>query len=104
MVVPFIALAFAFVLPGSILAAKSTRHMVQIQGAKYEPDTIEVNRGDTIVWVNHDPYPHTVTASGEFDSHSIRAGGKWQYVARKAGAFSYVCTLHPNMKGMLKVK
>ncbi|WP_432260334.1 cupredoxin domain-containing protein [Cupriavidus sp. TMH.W2] len=92
------ALAFAFVLPGSTLAGKSTRHMVQIQGAKFEPDTIEVNRGETIVWVNHDPYPHTVTASGGFDSRSIPAGGQWQYAAHTAGDFPFVCTLHPDIK------
>ncbi len=104
MLAPFVALTLFFVLPGSILAGKAARHTVRIRGVKFEPDTIEVNRGDTIVWVNQDPYPHTVTAPGVFDSHSIPAGGKWQYVARKAGDFSYVCTLHPNMKGMLGVK
>jgi len=103
-VASFVALSLLSVLPGSTLAGKSAKHIVQIQGARFEPDTIEVSRGDTIVWVNHDPYPHTVTAPGVFDSHSIAAGGKWQYVARKAGDFPYVCTLHPNMKGMLRVE
>jgi F-type H+-transporting ATPase subunit a len=34
----------------------------------------------------------------------VRANGSWKYVARAAGEYSYVCTLHPNMKGVLRVE
>ena len=50
-------------------------------------------------WINKDPFPHTVTAAGAFDSHPIAAGRSWKYKARRAGEFSYICTLHPTMKG-----
>jgi plastocyanin len=88
---------------GGVLAAGAT-HTIVIEGVKYEPETLTVNRGDTIVWVNKDPFPHTVTAKGAFDSHDIAAGKSWKYTARKAGEYAYVCTLHPNMKGTLTVK
>ena len=39
-------------------------------------------RGDTIVWVNKDPFPHTATAKGVFDSHEIAAGKSWKYTPR----------------------
>ena len=61
-------------------------------------------RGDTIVWVNKDPFPHTATAKGVFDSHEIAAGKSWKYTPRKAGEYAYICTLHSNMKGTLKVE
>ena len=32
------------------------------------------------------------------------AGKSWKFTARKAGEFAYLCTLHPNMKGILKVE
>jgi plastocyanin len=41
--------------------------------------------------------------AGSFDSHSIAAGGTWRFVANKTGVYDYICTLHPNMKGTLKV-
>jgi len=85
-------------------AAGPTTHTVVIDGVKYEPETVTVKRGDTIVWINKDPFPHTVTAKGVFDSHEIAAGKSWKYTARKAGEYAYVCTLHPNMKGTLKVE
>jgi plastocyanin len=80
------------------------RHTVIIEGVKYEPEALTVKRGDTVVWVNKDPFPHTVTAAGVFDSHSIAAGASWKYVVRKAGEYAYTCALHPNMKGTLKVE
>jgi plastocyanin len=85
-------------------AGKPATHRVVIDGLKYEPETLTVRRGDTIVWTNKDPFPHTVTAPGKFDSHDIPAGGSWKYVARVAGDYAYICTLHPNMKGMLRVE
>jgi plastocyanin len=89
---------------GASAAAKPTTHTVVIEGVKYEPETLTVKRGDTVVWVNRDPFPHTVTAAGVFDSHGIAVDGSWKYVARKAGDYAYICTLHPNMKGVLKVE
>jgi plastocyanin len=88
---------------GPALAAGAT-HRVLIRGLKYVPETLTVHPGDTIVWVNEDPFPHTVTASGFFDSRAIEAGKSWRFVARRAGAYSYVCTLHSNMKGTLRVE
>jgi plastocyanin len=81
-----------------------TRHMVAIDGVKFDPEVVTVHRGDTVVWTNKDPFPHTVTAAGSFDSKSIAAGASWRFKAGKAGVYDYICTLHPNMKGTLKVE
>jgi plastocyanin len=112
-------LALAFVCVGALLqsvavfgadpaagagAGKPATHRVVIDGLKYEPEMLTVRRGDTIVWTNKDPFPHTVTAAGKFDSRDIAADGSWKYVARTAGEFAYICTLHPNMKGTLRVE
>jgi plastocyanin len=75
-----------------------------IQGLQYVPETLAVKRGDIVVWVNKDAFPHTVTAVGGFDSRSIGAGKSWRFTARRSGSFAYVCTLHSNMKGMLQVE
>ena len=75
-----------------------------IDGTRYEPSVITVKKGDTVTFVNRDPFPHTVTAAGKFDSRSIPADGKWTYRATAAGEYPYICTLHPNMKGTLKVE
>jgi len=92
---------------GAIAAAsadKPASHIVIIEGVAYQPAVLVVKRGDTIVWVNKDPFPHTVTAPGAFDSHDIAAGASWKYVARKTGDYAYICSLHPNMKGTLTIQ
>ena len=84
---------------------RPTTHRVVIDSLRFDPQLLTVKAGDTIVWVNHDPFPHTVTAEGKsFDSHEIAPGRSWKYTARKAGEFAYACVLHPTMKATLRVE
>ena len=86
-------------------APKAAMHMVAIDGTAFQPTALTVKVGDSIVWVNKDPFPHTVTsATGGFDSHEIASGKSWQYTATKKGEFSYICVFHPTMKATLKVE
>ena len=80
-------------------------HTVIIEGMSFKPQVLVAHRGDRITWTNRDPFPHTVTSTaGKFDSHEIAPDGSWTYVARKAGEYDYVCTLHVTMKGKLEVR
>jgi len=97
------AVVAAALLTMDVAAAAST-HVVVMDGVSYAPATLTVERGDTIVWRNKEPYPHTVTARGAFDSGSIAAGKEWKFVARTPGVYPYLCTLHPNMTGTLTVE
>src|SRR5215467_12608408 len=61
-------------------AGKASTHTVTMDGVGYAPSKLTVKRGDTVVWNNKDPFPHTVTATaGAFDSHDIGAGKSWKY-------------------------
>lgn len=107
---------FAAVLALALIAAivvsaagagttKATTHTVVIDGVRFEPETLMVKVGDTVVWVNKDPFPHTATSkAGGFDSHEIAAGKTWRYTPKKAGVFPYGCTLHPTMKATLTIE
>jgi plastocyanin len=102
---PSLLVAAALACAGAAaLAAPQAQNAVIMDGVKYEPATITVKRGATVSFVNRDPFPHTVTSQGHFDSKDIAAGKTWKYVAKKAGRFDYICTLHPNMKGTLVVE
>ena len=81
-------------------------HTVVIEGMRFTPETLEVKPGDTVVWRNRDPFPHTATADarGGPASPAIAAGGSWTFKARKRGDFPYLCTLHRTMKARLVVR
>jgi plastocyanin len=88
--------------PGAT-APRPVTHTVVVEATSFEPDTLTVRAGDTVVWVNRDPFPHTAT-SKVFDSKVIPADGSWKYVVRARGTVPYICTLHPTMKGTLRVE
>jgi plastocyanin len=80
-------------------------HTVSMDGTRFQPMELAVNVGDTVEWVNKDPFPHTATSeAGGFDSGVVEAGGLWKLAPVKSGEFAYICSLHPTMKGTLRVK
>jgi plastocyanin len=103
-----ITVACAGLLPAGRAAAAlrtSVKHPVAMEAVAFQPADLTVSVGDTIVWANKDPFPHTVTSkSAAFDSKQIEAGASWSYRARYKGDYPYVCTLHPTMSGTIHVK
>ncbi len=77
---------------------------------RFVPDTVEIQVGDTVVWRNTTPVPHTVTAHpdrvpdldqielpGEaepFDSGTMMEGDVFQHVFTVPGTYRYVCVPH----------
>lgn len=80
-------------------------HTVTMEGMQFQPEVLTVAAGDTVVWVNKDVVPHTATSDAAgFDSKYIQAGRSWTYTAASKGEFPYLCTLHPSMKAVLRVR
>ena len=77
---------------------------VVMDGTTFSPNELSVSVGDTVEWINKDPFPHNVaSALGGFRSGDLEPDQAWRWQAAKAGAFPYLCTLHPGMKGTLIV-
>jgi plastocyanin len=99
-----IALALT-VLVGSGAVALSKTITVAIEHFAFSPAHIDVEPGDTVVFMNRDITPHTATAvDGSWTTGEI-LGGKTQAVSisEKAGS-DYFCKYHPTMKGQLVIK
>jgi plastocyanin len=103
-----VALGLLFTSTAPRLAAaprQPVRHTVTIDGTRFQPDDLAVRPGESVTWINRDPFPHTVTATaGGFDSKEIQPGKSWTFKSSKKGELTYACTLHPTMKGTLRVK
>lgn len=86
-------------------AEESATHTVVIENMRFNPDKLTVKRGERVVWVNKDLFPHTVTEDGKkFDSGDIPVEKSWTYLAAASGEYTYLCTYHPGMKGTLIVQ
>ena len=98
--------ALLLLVAGSGGQAAPAVHTVVIEGMRFIPDALEVKPGDTVVWRNRDPFPHTATAGqpGGPASPVIEAGGSWSFKAEKRGRYSYLCTLHRTMTARLVVR
>ncbi|HSW42773.1 MAG TPA: plastocyanin/azurin family copper-binding protein [Patescibacteria group bacterium] len=77
---------------------------VEIAGFAFGPAALRVPVGTEVTWTNSDPTPHTVTAdSGSFASPTLDAGGAFAFRFDAAGTYSYICQIHPSMKGSVVV-
>lgn len=77
---------------------------VEIKNFLFDPSTITVPAGTTVVWTNLDSAPHTVAStSGIFDSGVMDKGKIFSYTFEDPGTYDYYCMLHPNMKAKVIV-
>lgn len=78
---------------------------VAIDGTRFQPDDLTITLGQTVEWVNRDPFPHNVASkSGGFQSGDLAPDQAWRLRPATRGDFQYVCTLHPTMKAVLHVR
>ena len=109
---PAVLLACAIVALGLIAsnqgAAASSGATVNIEIGDnfFNPKTVTVNVGDTVVWTNKGRVAHDVTAgNGAFSSpRNLAPGASFSYTATTAGTFAYQCTIHVNHDGVLTVQ
>ncbi len=80
---------------------------VKMADLAYTPADIAVNAGDSVTWTNNEasPIPHTVASSGggPLKSGSMDVGESYTYKFTSAGEFPYLCEIHPDMKGIVRV-
>lgn len=70
----------------------------------FDPATLDVRTGDTVVWRNTGRMEHSVTAlDGSFDSGLLKPGATWSRTFDTPAFFDYRCTPHPWMGGVLRV-
>lgn len=91
-------------LPVSEQKPASKTYRVVIAQMKFNPSSLSVRPGDTVLFMNLDMVTHDVTeASGKlWKSPPLPAKGSWKKVVKTSA--SYYCSFHPVMKGTITVK
>jgi plastocyanin len=102
-----------FLMMGAIATAGRANNTVTAQGAEmavqivdfaFEPATLEVPAGTTVVWTNAGSAPHTVTSDTDaFDSGRLDPGGTFSMTFDTPGTYHYHCEFHANMQATIVV-
>jgi plastocyanin len=92
---------------GNDAASSSTPRkpgQIGMKDLKFAPADATVKAGQKVTWTNEESVPHNVVSDdGQLKSSTFGKDGTYSFTPKKAGDISYVCTLHPGMKGTLKV-
>ena len=80
-----------------------TTHTVNVQDNSYESNSLTVQPGATVTWVNRGQHAHTVTFDVGRDSGDVAPGGSFSATFPHAGTYTYHCHHHPDMKGTVVV-
>ena len=95
---------------------------MEISKFAFDPETIEVTVGTSIVWTNRDDILHTVTSGrpqeqgipgvsankdakpdGTFDEQLDGSGATARVTLEKPGRYRYFCAIHPGMVARIRV-
>ena len=99
-----LVLCVAFVMPAIFAAAAPPAPAVDIAKFAFAPKEITIAPGTKIVWTNHDETPHTVTSNDKsFASKGLDTDDKFEHTFASEGDFTYYCTVHPFMTGVVHV-
>ena len=99
-------LYFIFLLDSCTSAPEKAIHKVynvEIKQMQFQPAELALQKGDTVIWINHDIVTHDVTEEkGKvWVSGPLAPGESWSLVVTESAY--YFCSIHVVMKGKLIV-
>lgn len=90
---------FLILFMGSSYGEDTPAVSVSISSFSFQPDSITIAAGSTVLWTNEDSAPHTVTADdGSFESGRMNRGDEFEHTFLQPGTYEYHCALHPSMR------
>lgn len=105
------ALVIAIALAGCAAPRPNT---ITIHDLRFDPQTLTVAKGTTVMWINNDQAAHTIVTddlgvagkpqAGQFGSVPLSPGDTLKHTFDAVGTFPYHCTIHPYIKGTVIVR
>jgi plastocyanin len=90
----------------STLAGAGEVVEVSIEKMQFSPQQLKIKPGDTVKWVNNEKRNnHSILFEKEGlpESERFFPGESWQRSFEKPGIYSYRCSPHPEMTGVVEV-
>jgi len=96
----------------SISQVKSTSsgegNTIAIKNFAFDPSTLTVKNGNTVMWTNLDAAPHAIVfdigSPVTYSSGSLPLGSSYLLTFTQPGTYVYHCSIHPSMKGSIIVQ
>lgn len=86
-------------------SSEASGPQVIIANHSFDPDTVTIDAGETLTWVNQDGPNHDVIAdNGEFASQALSTGESFSFTFTDAGTYPYHCGIHPDMTATVIVQ
>ena len=99
----FVSVAFVACVASAPAAAAGHEYVIPMANMAFGAIPSGLKVGDSIVWVNKDSVPHTVTARDHSFDLRIGPGQSGRLNLTKAGTYPIYCTIHAPMRGTLTV-
>jgi plastocyanin len=91
-------------IPAPQTTSSVSANTINITNFAFDPNSITVNLGSTVRWVNQDSVPHRILFAEGADSKILAPSQSWSNKFDQAGTYNYTCTIHPTMQGTVIVE
>lgn len=83
--------------------AKDVAVTVQVSDNRFEPAEVTVAPGQAVRWEFGGTAKHDVVSDDRSFVSPLLAVGSYTHVFDEAGEYAYLCTIHPEMRGVVTV-
>jgi plastocyanin len=86
-------------------AAPPDPPQIVIKDFMFTPNSLTVEAGSTVSWINKDDEPHSVVSdTGLFRSGAVDTNENFSFKFDKPGTYHFTCAIHPRMVGTIIVQ
>ncbi|MDH5765508.1 MAG: plastocyanin/azurin family copper-binding protein [Gammaproteobacteria bacterium] len=109
----FNTLVFCLYMLSIPVNASSAEYKVSMQGWEFDPASLMIKTGDTVIWINNDDTRHKLSFEDSSlggptreNAHKFNIGENFSFRFTKVGEFKYTCITHEgqDMSGIVIVK
>ena len=76
---------------------------ITIQNFAFNPSSLTIKAGSTVIWKNLDSAPHKIK-SDIFNSNVLNNGDTFSFKFDNKGTYNYSCAIHPFMQATITVE
>jgi plastocyanin len=85
------------------LGVRRLERVRMVDGNRFRPANLQIDRGTRVRWINRDNVTHTTTSNDGRWDRRLAPGERFTRRFRRAGEFPYRCTIHVGMTGRIVV-